>query len=217
MKLYSFWRSSCAWRVRSALHLKNIPFELVPVNIATTANEQHSREFAVINPLSQVPCLEWIEDGATHRLTQSVAIVEWLEERYPSAVLLPKDPLVRARVREAVEIVNSGIQPLQNTRPLEALRRVGGEPVATAFATDAIARGLAALEAHAAAHGGSYSVGDELTLADVFLVPQLMNARRFAMDLAPYPLLVAIDARCAKLEAFERAHPDVQPDAPRQS
>jgi maleylpyruvate isomerase len=116
-----------------------------------------------------------------------------------------------------VEIVNSGVQPLQNVRTLEALRKLGGESAAQTFTDDAISRGLAALEAHAAAHGGAFSVGDELSLADVFLVPQLYNARRYQVDISRYSRLLAIEARAAALPAFQLAHPDVQPDAPKKT
>jgi maleylpyruvate isomerase len=212
-KLYSYWRSSSAWRVRIALAWKGLAYEYVAVNIQPGKDEQHAVGFATVNALRQVPVLELSGGGRTLRLTQSVAIAEYLEEAHPSPPLLPADAVLRARMREMVEIVASGVQPLQNLSVTAELRRLGGDDAATAFARDAIARGLQALEDRARAHGGSYCVGDAPTLADVFLVPQLYNARRFGVDLGAVPWLLAIEARAGALPAFVAAHPDRQPDA----
>ena len=145
------------------------------------------------------------------RLTQSVAILEWLEESHPEPSLLPADPLLRARTRQAVEIVNSGIQPLQNLSVLGAIEALGGDKVA--FAQQAIAKGLAALEALVDDTAGTCAIGDQITLAEVLMVPQLYNARWFALDLSPDPTLVRVDAAVAAVPAFVAAHPDQQPDA----
>jgi maleylpyruvate isomerase len=211
VKLYSYWRSSSAWRVRIALALKGIDYECVPVHLVRGGGEQFSDDFRHRNPISQVPVLEFERDGETHRITQSLAIIEYLDEVAPTPPLLPRDPLARAHVRELAEIVNSGIQPLQNRLVLERVTELGGD--SKAFAAKFVASGLAALEVHAARSSGRYLVGDEPTLADICLVPQLYNARRFSVALDPYPRLRAIELACELLPAFAAAHPDRQPDA----
>lgn len=211
MKLYGYWRSSSAWRVRIALGLKRIAFENVPVHLVRGGGEQFSPEFAAKNPFSQVPVLEFELDGRVVRLTQSVAIIEYLDETVPEPALLPRTALERARCRELVELVNSGIQPLQNRLVLE--RVAAGGVDSRAFAGEFIARGLTALEAQVQSRAGTYLLGDELTLADVYLVPQMFNARRFGVELGAFPTLVRVDARLAALPAFIAAHPDRQPDA----
>jgi maleylpyruvate isomerase len=213
VKLYGYWRSSSAWRVRIALHVKGIAYESVPVNIALNVAEHTSAAFSDVNPLQQVPTLEWEEAGATLRLTQSVAIVEYLEQHKPEPALLPKAALSRARVREAVEIVNSGIQPLQNSWALKEVRRLLDEAAATRWAASAMLPGLRALDVHAERYAGRYSIGDELSLADLYLVPQLYNARRFAVDLSRFERLLAVETRLNELDAFVRARPEVQSDA----
>src|SRR5262245_1519100 len=130
MKLYSYWRSTSAWRVRIALHAKGIAYDYQAVNLAPDVQAQTSEDYAQINPMQQVPTLEWAENGSMKRLTQSVAIIEYLEELKPEPALLPRAPLSRAHVREAVEIVNSGIQPFQNTWTLAEVRRLGGDAAA---------------------------------------------------------------------------------------
>jgi maleylpyruvate isomerase len=214
VKLYSYWRSTSAWRARIVLDYKGLAYDYVPVDLSPDVTEQESEEYASVNAYRQVPTLEWVEGESVVRLAQSVAIAEYLEERYPHPRLLPEGALARARVRRAVEIVNSGIQPHQNSRTLAALRQLTGEKEIAEWCLSAIARGLGALEMSARAHGGRFSVGNEPTLADVFLVPQLYNARRFGVDPAPFPNLFEIEARAAELPAFARAHPDRQPDAP---
>jgi maleylpyruvate isomerase len=214
VKLYSYWRSSSAWRVRTVLEWKRLPYEYVPVNIAPGVSEQGAEPFGAVNPLRQVPTLEWTEAASVYRISQSVAIVEYLEERYPEPSLHPVGALSRAWMREAVEIVNAGTQPLQNLATLAAVRQAGGDDAANAFGRRAVEKGLAALEARARERGARFSVGDAPTLADVYLVPQLYNARRLEVDLSPYPTLLAIEERALGLEAFARAHPERQPDAP---
>jgi maleylpyruvate isomerase len=213
MKLYSYWRSSSAWRVRIVLNLKAIPYAYEAVNIAPGVSEQSGARYAAINPLRQVPTLEWEEAGTCVRVTQSVAIVEYLDERHPDPPLLPATPLVRARVREAVEIINAGTQPFQNTNVLTELRRLGGDEQAQRWAAGVIGDGLAALEARARLHAGRFLVGDAVTLADVFLIPQLYNARRYAVDVTGFSRLLDVEAQIQALEPFARARPEVQPDA----
>lgn len=208
MKLYSYWRSSASYRVRIVLALKSIEYEYVAVDISKQALEQRAPGYEEINAMRRVPVLEWSENGRDHRLTESVAICEYLNERWPSPPLLPERPLDRARVREAVEIVNSGIQPLQN----QSL--VSGDGTG---APDRIAQGLLALERRARACGFPYFAGEGPTLAEVFLVPQLYGARRFGVDLEGCPTLLSIERRAQSLESFAAAHPDRQPDAPREA
>ena len=213
MRLYSYWRSSCAFRVRIVLNLKGMSYDYQPVNIAPGASEQTSDAYSSINPMRQVPTLEWDEDGTTVRLTQSVAIIEYVEEREPHPPLLPRAPLTRARVREAVEIVNSGTQPLQNTMLLNELRRLDGDEGAQRWAAKVMRQGLHALEVRARLHAGRFLVGDSVSLADVFLIPQLYNARRVGLDVTQFPRLLDVEAQTLTLDAFVRARPEAQPDA----
>jgi maleylpyruvate isomerase len=211
MKLHTFWRGNSPWRVRIALALKGVPHEVVYVNL--TEGQQHAEPFRALNLAEQVPVLELDErgpDGAPRRITQSMAIIEYLDERFPSPPLLPADPWARARARQLAEIVNSGIQPFQNLATTKKVEELGGDR--QAWLEHFIRRGLAVLERAAAETAGAYLVGDALTIADVYLAPQLYAARRFAIDLAPFPTLTRVDATCATLPAFRAAHPDAQPD-----
>jgi maleylpyruvate isomerase len=211
MKLYNYWRSSASYRVRIGLSLKGLAFEYVPVHLTEGGGQQHSEPHVQRNRMEQVPVLEWEEGGQTTSLTQSVAILEYLDERHPEPPFFPRDPLARAAVRRSVEIVNSGIQPLQNMSLMAEIRRLGGDD--RAFARAANERGLAALEQEAASGGGAFLIGDSLTLADIFLVPQMYSARRLGVDLGPYPKIVHIDDRLTRMPAIAAAHPDRQPDA----
>lgn len=216
MRLYSYWRSSSSYRIRIVLAWKGIAYEYRAVDLRPDRSEQDEASFEEVNPMRQVPVLEWEHEGITRRLGQSVAIAEYLEETQPRPPLLPEDPLARAVVRTAVEIVNSGIQPHQNVRLLEVLR--GASPgLAEEWATAAIARGLFALETLTRDHGRRFLVGDALSLADVFLIPQLYNARRFGVELAHFPRLLEIEHRTEEVDAFARARPEHQPDAPTES
>ncbi|MCB9679887.1 MAG: maleylacetoacetate isomerase [Alphaproteobacteria bacterium] len=211
MKLYGYWRSSSAWRVRLGLHLKGLPFTYVPVHLVQA--EQRADAHRARNPMAQVPVLEVEVDGRPVHLSQSLAILAWLDEAFPEAPpLLPDAALDRARARQYAEVVNAGIQPLQNLAVLQQIEALGGDR--QAWGRQVIADGLRALEAMVAGPGVTYMVGDRPTVADVCLVPQLYNARRFDVALDAYPTLLAIEARCAALPAFVAAHPDQQPDAP---
>jgi maleylpyruvate isomerase len=211
LRLYSYWRSSSAWRVRIGLALKGLPHELVAVDLL--AQEQFGEAHRARNPMAQVPVLEVEDGGRTLRLPQSMAILEWLDERFPDPPLLPADLDGRARVRALAEHVNSGIQPMQNAIVLRMLReKVPGWD--REWARTFIARGLDALERAVADGAGRFCHGDAPGLADCYLVPQLGNARRFEVDLAPYPRLRRIEEACMALEPFRVAHPDHQPDAP---
>ncbi len=211
MKLHGYWRSSSSWRVRIALGLKGVAFDNVPVALlkAEHASADHRRK----NPMAQVPVLE-LDDGTC--LVQSVAILEWLEESFPTPPLLPRAPRDRAHVRALVEIVNSGIQPLQNMATLKQVRTHAGADD-KAWAKLFLDKGLQALQDLARPRAGRYLFGDDVTLADCCLVPQLYGARRFGADLAAVPLLVDIEARLQELPAVQVAdaarQPDAQPDA----
>ena len=209
--LYGYWRSSSSWRVRIGLNLKGVAWEYRAVNLKK--GDHRSEDHLVRNPTSQVPVLEVEEGGATHLLAQSMAILEWLDERFPSPPLLPDDAYGRARVRMLAEHVNSSIQPYQNQAPLLWLRSKieNGDKM---FVQHFIRFGLTALERAVRDGAGRFCHGDAVTLADLYLVPQLYGARRFDVDLAAYPTLLEIEARCKELDAFRRAEPDVQPDAP---
>ncbi|MBC9072060.1 maleylacetoacetate isomerase [Thauera sp. CAU 1555] len=211
MKLYNFFRSGTSHRLRIALNLKGIAYDYVPVDLRT---EEHlGAAFRALNPQALVPALT---DGEL-TLTQSPAIIEWLEERYPTPALLPADPAARARVRALAAIVGCDIHPLNNRRVLEYLRRQLGQDEAAVLAWCAtwIGAGFDALEALLAADParGAFCHGNVPTLADVYLVPQVESARRFQVDLSPYPNIVAVDRACGELDAFRRAAPALQPDA----
>lgn len=215
MRLYSYYRSSASYRVRIALSLKAIAYEYVAVDISPKAYAQDAESYRTINPLRQVPVLEWRDAaGDLQRLTQSVAIVEYLDEHWPDPPLFPPEGLMRARVREAVEIVNAGVQPLQNVRTLAALRAAGGLAAEERFRHEAIARGLDALERLAAIYDGPYFCGAQPTAADIFILPQLYNARRFSVPVPEGSRLSQIEQHALTQEPFVRAHPDNQPDSP---
>jgi len=213
MKLHGFFRSSAAYRVRIALNLKGLSYEQAAVHLSRGGGEQFKPEFRKLNPQSLVPVLQ---DGELN-LTQSIAIMEYLDEVYPSPPLLPSTPAARARVRALALSVACDIHPLNNTRVLTYLTGplgLSGETRNTWY-HHWIAVGLEALEALLAGNPqtGKFCHGDTPGLADCCLVPQLANARRFKCDVAPYPTLLAIDKNCQALEAFQRAAPDKQPDA----
>lgn len=213
MKLYNFFRSSASYRVRIALNLKGVPYEYVPIHLRRGGGEQHTPAYKAINPQELVPSLE---DGG-RLLTQSLAIVEYLEERYPEPALLPRDPADRATVRSMALGVACEIHPLQNTRVLGYLRDVlhHSEAEVNAWIRHWVTLGLAALEQKVLAvpRRGAFCFGATPSLADLFLVPQLYNARRFGCDLSVCPTLVKIDETCRTLPAFADAAPEKQPDA----
>ena len=212
MKLYSYFRSSAAYRVRIALNLKGIAAEQVPVHLLRPEPLPAYR--AEINPQGLVPALDSGSDGL---IVQSLAIIEYLDEVRPRRPLLPADPADRAYVRAAALLVACDIHPLANLRVLRHLKRALGQEQAEidAWSRHWVEDGLARLEAFVLGSGrsGAFVHGDAPGLADCCLVPQLFNARRLSCDLSAIPTLVAIDARCTELDAFGRAHPAEQPDA----
>jgi maleylacetoacetate isomerase len=209
--LYSYWRSSSAFRVRLALAAKGIPFRSVAVNLL--AGAQRSSEHLARSPLGVVPCL--VVDGEP--FVESVAIIELLEELYPALPLLPRDPRDRARVRALVEVVNAATQPLHN---LIVVNKVSPDPEARKeWSRHFIARGLAAFETLMEVNEkrgvkGRFAYGDTFGMADCFLLPQVYGARRFAVDLAPLPRVAAAAAAIAQTDAGRAAAPEAQSDAP---
>ncbi|EQD80896.1 Maleylacetoacetate isomerase, partial [mine drainage metagenome] len=207
--------SSAAWRVRIALAYKGLQAELKPVHLLRDGGEQHTPAYRALNPLGIVPTL--IE--GTQVFTQSLAILEYLEERHPEPALLPRDPVERARVRALALTIACDIHPLNNLRVLRYLETTLGAGPAEreAWYHHWVTQGLKALEVEIARPGwpGPFALGPSPTFADVCLVPQLYNARRFGVDLAPFPALVAIEQACLALPAFAITAPEHQPDAPR--
>ena len=217
LQLYSYFRSSAAYRLRIALHLKGLAFDTVPVHLLKGGGEQLQSAYRAINPAALVPALNIDADNDGTTLTQSLAIMEYLDETHPQPPLLPADALGRARVRALALTVACDIHPLNNLRVLTYL---SGELQASGDARNAWARhwmalGFATLEQHLAndAATGLCCHGDTPTLADCCVVPQVFNARRFELDLAPFPTLVRIAEHCETLPAFIAAHPAQQPDA----
>ena len=213
MKLFSYFRSSAAWRVRIALAWKGIEYGQVPVHLLRDGGQQFSESYRRVNPQGLVPALE--QDGKV--LTQSIAILEYLEETHPGRPLLPADPWRRAEVRAMALAVACDIHPLNNLRVLNYLKgALEHDAVAvSAWYRHWIAEGLAPLEELANRHGDGkrFLYGNAVTMADVCLVPQVYNARRFGCDLAPYPALVAVDEHLNTLPAFIVSRPEAQPDA----
>ncbi|HUM09672.1 MAG TPA: maleylacetoacetate isomerase [Myxococcaceae bacterium] len=209
MKLYGYWRSGATWRVRIALAWKGIPYEYQPVNLLQ--GQQHQDPYRTLNLMESVPLLEWHDGGAIRRLAQSLAILDHLEQRFPSPPLLPTDPWLRARARQLAEIVNSGIQPFQTPLVTGKVKEFGGDD--RAWVHFFLTRGFTALEEETSRTAGRFSVADAPSIADCCLVPQLYAARRWKMDLTPFPTLTRIEAACEALPAFQAAHPDRQPDA----
>jgi maleylacetoacetate isomerase len=212
VKLWSYWRSSCSYRVRIALALKGLSAEQIPVHLVAGGGEQHTTSYRQVNPQGLVPSLD-LGTGQP-ALSQSLAIVEYLEEKYPSPALLPHDPYQRATVRSFALSIVAEVQPLQNLRVLQFLEKELQQDKSErdAFAKHWMALGFASLEKRL--KGDSpFCFGATPGLAEVVLVPQLYNARRFGVDLQPFPKLLAVDSHCQQLPAFAQAAPETQPDA----
>lgn len=213
MQHYNYFRSGTSHRLRIALNLKGISADYIPVDLRAEAHLEP--DFTRVNPQGLVPALV-LDSGAV--LTQSPAIIEWLEECYPSPALLPTDPQARAHVRALAALVGCDIHPINNRRILEYLRQQLGasEAAIQQWCGHWITAGFDAYEALLTqhAHSGPYSWGSQPTLADVYLVPQVESARRFKVDVSRWPRIAAVDAACALLPAFAQASPWVQPDTP---
>jgi maleylacetoacetate isomerase len=210
VKLYSYYRSSAAFRVRIALNLKGIAFDTISVHLVKDGGHNKRPEFRAINPQMRVPVLV---TPAGDTLTQSLAIIEYLDETHPQPPLLPKDPIARAKVRALAELIACDIHPLNNTSPLRYLKRDMGQEQSAidAWYHHWVVSGFEALEAMI--ESGPYLCGTEISLADTCLVPQVYNARRLKVPLDKFPKIVAADAACLALSAFDKARPENQPDA----
>jgi maleylpyruvate isomerase len=210
VQLYTYFRSSAAYRVRIALNLKRLSAEMVPIHLQRQGGLNKKPEYRAVTPHMRVPALR-LDSGDV--LTQSLAIIEYLDEVVPEPPLLPRDPVERAKVRALAQLIACDIHPLNNTSPLRYLKYELGQDQAKIdeWYHHWILEGLTALELMVGP--GPYAYGDAVTLADTCLVPQVYNARRLKVPLDRFPKLVAIDAACAKLAAFERARPENQPDA----
>lgn len=213
LKLYSYWRSTAAYRVRIALNLKGLDYDMESVHLVKDGGEQHKPEYREKNPQGLVPLLS--DDGAL--ISQSMAICEYLEETQAGQKLLPAEPLLKAKVRSVCMAIACDVHPVNNLRILQYLK---GTMKVTDEAKDAwyhhwIHVGFKALEQELAEYAtkGNFAFGETVTLADAFIVAQMYNARRFDVDLSSYPRLVAIEQHCLTLKAFKDAEPESQPDA----
>ncbi|XP_024293134.1 maleylacetoacetate isomerase isoform X2 [Oncorhynchus tshawytscha] len=203
--LHGYFRSSCSWRVRIAFALKGIEFDQVPVNLIKDGGQQLTDQYKALNSMQQVPAVQI--DGIT--LSQSLAVIQYIEETRPGPRLLPTDPKKRAQVRMISDLIASGIQPVQN---LYVLQKIGAEKLQ--WAQHFIQRGFEALEPILKETASKYCVGDEISMADICLVPQVYNAERFKVDVDQFPTIKRLNQTLMKVEAFKVSHPSCQPDTP---
>lgn len=203
--LHGYFRSSCSWRVRIAFALKGIEYDQVPVNLIKDGGQQLTDQYKAVNPMRQVPAVNI--DGVT--ISQSLAIIQYIDETRPGPPLLPADPKKRAQARMICDIISSGIQPLQN---LYVIQKVGAEKVQ--WAQHFINRGFEALETILKETAGTYCIGNEISMADICLVPQVYNADRYKVDLNKFPEIRRINQTLLEHEAFKVSHPSCQPDTP---
>jgi maleylacetoacetate isomerase len=210
VKLYTYFRSSAAYRVRIALNLKGLPYEMVAIHLTKEGGQQHQPDFHAINPQDRVPALK-LSSGEV--LTQSLAIVEYLDEIEPEPPLLPADALARAKVRAVAQMVACDIHPLNNLIALQYLKRTlkHEQPDIDAWYHHWVIEGFKAIEAMI--KPAPYACGAHVTLADICLIPQVFNARRLKVPLEAFPKIVAVETACLKLPAFDKARPENQPDA----
>ena len=210
MKLYSYFRSSAAYRVRIALNLKGVAYDIAPIHLSKEGGINRKPEYRAVNPHMKVPALA-LSGGEV--LIQSLAIIEYLDEVYPDPPLLPADAVARARVRALAQIIACDVHPLNNVAPLRYLKnKLGhGQDEIDAWYHHWIIEGFTAIEAMI--RPAPYACGVQVTLADLCLVPQVFNARRLKVPLERFPKIVAVDAACLALPAFDRARPENQPDA----
>ncbi len=210
MKLYTYFRSSAAYRVRIALNLKGLDYEMASIHLTRDGGAQRKPDFVALNPQMRVPALV-LSGGEV--LTQSLAIIEYLDETYPDPPLLPAEALDRAKARAIAQLIACDIHPLNNLAPLQYIKRQlkHEQPDIDAWYHHWVMQGFAALENLLAP--GPYACGSRVSLADLCLVPQVYNARRLKVPLEAFPKIVAVDAACLKLPAFDKARPENQPDA----
>lgn len=204
--LYSYWRSSCSWRVRVALEYKQLEYEYRAINLLK--GEDSAPAYLALNPAGLVPTL--VDDGNV--IGQSMAILEFLEERYPERPILPRGFAQRAKCRAIAMVIVSGIQPLQNLGVLEKVAKFGDDKKQP-WGREVIAEGLEVVETMLKESAGRFCVGDEISIADFCLIPQLYNAGRFNVDLSKYPTLLRVQQNLEPLDCFKAAHPDRMPDA----
>jgi maleylacetoacetate isomerase len=210
VKLYSYFRSSAAYRARIALNLKGLAYETVSIHLTKDGGQQFRPDYTAVNPQARVPALV-LDDGEV--LTQSLAIIDYLDETHPAPPFLPADPVERARVRALAHTIACDIHPLNNLAPLKYIKSSLGKDQSAIdeWYRHWILLGFETVEA--ALRPGPYAFGSQVTLADICLVPQVANARRFKVPLDRFPKIVAVDAACMTLPAFEKAKPENQPDA----
>jgi len=206
--LYSYWRSSCSWRVRIALQIAGIEVEQKAVHLVKDGGEQLKPDYSDKNPMQQVPT--FVTKGT--RITQSMAIMEYIHDIKPEANLLPRDPLTKAKVRMICEIINSGIQPIQNLCVMKMYSQL--QEAKMAWSKYWIDKGFVALEKELKNTAGTRCVGDQVSLADCCLVPQVYNAQRFSVDMTKFPTISRIHGSLEQLPQFQAAHPSKQPDCP---
>jgi maleylacetoacetate isomerase/maleylpyruvate isomerase len=209
LKLYNYFRSSASYRVRIALHFKEIEFEYIPVHLVKNGGEQRSAEYRKLNPMAHVPTL--VHDDFA--LAESMAIVTYLDQVWPKNPIFPADARLRARTIQICEIVNSGIQPYQNLKVTQDFDKNGwNADQRDAWVRRWVSSGLQSLEEVVAKSAGRHAVGDQVTAADAFIIPQLFSSRRFKIDTNAYPTLSRIEKAANELPAFKKAHPEAQPD-----
>ncbi len=211
MILYNYWRSSCSYRVRIGLELKKMIYEYRPVHLVRDGGEQHKDDYLSLSPSGYVPCLV---DGE-RTISESLAILAYLDAKKAEPPLFPKDPYAHAQVLAMCETINAGIQPLQNLSLLKELsvRFNATEEAKAQWIAHWISKGFLALESRVAQFGGRFCFGDQATAADAFLIPQVYNAIRWQVDMTQFPHLQRIDDHCRQLPAFQAAEPANQPDA----
>lgn len=214
--LHSYWRASCAWRVRIAMNLKNIPYKINAVNVLKS--EQKSDEYSKVNVFGKIPCLEFdqIVDNQTKKifLSESTAIIDFLEEAFPEPTLYPKDLVSKAEVKRIAMHIACNIHPIQNLPVIKMVEGFGRE--ISEWPRHWITEGLKTLEAYLATTRGKYCFGDSITIADVYLVPQLLNAYRFKVEMENFKNILEISKNLSEVKAFIDAEPDNQPDAVKQ-
>lgn len=212
LTLYNYFRSSTSYRVRIALYYKNLPFEYKPVHLLNNGGEQFFQDYKNMNPMSEVPTL--IHEGLP--LSQSMAIIEYLDEVFPSAPLFPKEVQRRARVRQFCENINSFMHPLSNLKVLQYLEVNHNYKQAEKeiWVQHWLQKGFEAAENLLKKSHGHFCFGDQITAADLFLIPQVFSAQRYKVELGPYPLIQKINEHCLTLDFFKKAHPFRQPDCP---
>jgi len=211
MKLYSYWRSTAAYRVRIALNLKQLSYQILDVDLVKQGGQQHSAEYQQLNPNQLVPTL--IDDDKI--ITQSASILEYLEETYPDVSLLPEDNFLRSQIRSMAQTVACDIHPLNNLRVLQYLKNQLSleQPQVDLWYKHWVRTGFSAIEKTLQTTSGRYCFSDQLSLADVFLVPQVYNANRFQIDTQDFPLIEQINQNCLKLDGFQQASPEQQAKA----